>query len=81
LDPSSKSAKNISVEARKIVKLTKLPKGAELEVELVGGEKKVEGFSVHKPKGKVNGAFIEKLGLELTEGGDSKVARRLMRLV
>jgi flavin-dependent dehydrogenase len=40
LEPSSKSAKNISVEVRKIVKLTKLVKGAEVEVELEVGRKK-----------------------------------------
>jgi thioredoxin reductase len=73
LSPSSKSAKNITVEARKIVRLRKLEKGAEVEVELEGGEKKLEGFLAHKPKGRVNGAFVEKLGLELTEGGDFKV--------
>lgn len=73
LEPSSKSAKNITVEKRKIVRLRKLEKGAEVQVELEGGERKVEGFFVHKPKGRVNGAFVEKLGLELTEGGDFKV--------
>jgi gliotoxin/aspirochlorine biosynthesis thioredoxin reductase len=73
LEPSSKSARNISAEARKIVRLRKLEKWAGVEVELEGGEKKVEGFLVHKPKWKVNGSFVEKLGLGVTEGGDFKV--------
>jgi thioredoxin reductase len=73
LEPSSKSASNISVETRKIIRLRRLEKGAEVGVELEGGERKVEGFLVHKQKGKVNGSFVEKLGLGVTEGGDFKV--------
>ena len=71
--PESKTRKKISVDSRPITKLVKGPKRAEVEINLVGGNKKMEGFIAHKPMGKVNGPFVEQLGLETTEQGDIKV--------
>ena len=68
----SKTRKNISVDSRKIVRLVKGPKGGEVEVHLEDGEKKLQGFLAHKPKGELNGPFAEQLGLELTPQGDIK---------
>ncbi|KUJ17694.1 uncharacterized protein LY89DRAFT_615901 [Mollisia scopiformis] len=73
LKPASKTKKNVTVEARKIMKLVKLPKGAEIEVHLEG-DKKIEGFIAHKPKGKQQGPWAEQLGLDLTEMGDFKTS-------
>jgi pyruvate/2-oxoglutarate dehydrogenase complex dihydrolipoamide dehydrogenase (E3) component len=49
------------------------PKGAEVEVILEDGEKITEGFLVHKPIGKLNGTWVEQLGLETTPQGQIKV--------
>lgn len=73
LKPESKTRKNVTVVGRKILKLIKLPTKAEIEVQLEGGEKKVEGFLAHKPQSRQQGPWAEQLGLELTEGGDIKV--------
>ncbi len=51
----------------------KLPNGGEIKVQLEGGEKRIEGFLAHKPKGELNGPFVEQLGLETTPQGDLKV--------
>lgn len=71
--PESKTRKNVSIESRKIIKLVKRAQGGEIEVQLEGGEKKIEGFLAHKPKGEINGPFVEQLGLETTPQGDLKV--------
>lgn len=71
--PESKTRKNLSVDGRRITKLVKGPKGAEVVINLDGGDKKMEGFIAHKPMGKVNGPFVEQLDLETTEQGDIKV--------
>ena len=68
----SKSRKNISVNGEKIAKFIKGLRGAEVEVVLEGGETKTEGFLVHKPVGKLNGSWVEQLGLETTEQGQIK---------
>lgn len=73
LKPSSKTVRNVTVEGRKITKLIKLPTKAEIEVNLEGGGKKVEGFIAHKPKSEQQGPWAEELGLELTDGGDIKI--------
>ena len=73
LRPDSKSAKNITINFKKISKLIKGSKGAEVEVLFEDGEKIVEGFLVHKPIGKLNGNWVEQLGLEPTEQGTIKV--------
>ena len=73
LRPESKSRRNISINEKKITKLVKLPKGAEVEVVLEDGERKTEGFLVHKPVGKLNGNWVEQLGLDTTEQGQIKV--------
>ncbi|KAL2062871.1 hypothetical protein VTL71DRAFT_5943 [Oculimacula yallundae] len=70
--PESKARKNITVDSRKIVKLVKGAKGGEIEVHLEDGQKMVQGFLAHKPKGQLSGTFAEKLGLELTPQGDIK---------
>jgi len=61
--------KNISVDSRKIQKLTKSPEGSDVLVEFEDGEKKLHGFLVHKPKNRPNLAFAKDLGLELTPSG------------
>ena len=71
--PTSKTRKNVSIDSRKIGKFEKRPKGAEVVLLFEDGESRVEGFLVHKPKGKVSGDFVNQLGLELTEQGDVKV--------
>ncbi|KAH9204018.1 hypothetical protein DL95DRAFT_320215 [Leptodontidium sp. 2 PMI_412] len=71
--PESKTRKNVTVDSRKILKLVKGTKGGEIEVHLEGGERKLQGFLAHKPKGEVNGPFVEQLGLELTPQGDIKI--------
>jgi gliotoxin/aspirochlorine biosynthesis thioredoxin reductase len=73
LKPESKSQKNISINAKKIAKLVKLDEGAEVEVIMKDGDKIVEGFLVHKPVGKLNGDWVQQLGLETTEQGTIKV--------
>lgn len=73
LKPSSKSGQNITLNSKKITKLTKLPKGSEVEVVLEDGIGEVQGFLVHKPVGKLNGNWVEQLGLETTEQGTIKV--------
>jgi thioredoxin reductase len=71
--PETRSKNNITIEGKKIAKLVKGPKGAEIEVVLADGSKKTEAFVAHKPKGVVNGPFVEQLGLETTPQGDIKV--------
>ncbi|KAK8931497.1 Thioredoxin reductase gliT [Metarhizium anisopliae] len=61
--------KNMTVDSRKIRKLTKMPEGPDVVVELEDGEKKLHGFLVHKPKNVPNVAFAKDLGLELTPSG------------
>ena len=73
LRPNSKSRRNISINPAKISRLVKKPKGPEIEVQLENGEKKTEGFLVHKPIGKLNGTWVEQLGLETTPQGMIKV--------
>ncbi|KAK0117786.1 hypothetical protein ONS95_012112 [Cadophora gregata] len=72
--PESKTRKNVTVDSRSILKMVKGAKGGEVEVHLEGGEKTLQGFLAHKPKGKVNGPFVEQLGLELTPQGDIKTS-------
>ncbi|TVY80806.1 Thioredoxin reductase gliT [Lachnellula suecica] len=69
----TKSRNNIVVETKKIARLIKGEKSAEVEVILEDGSKKTEGFIAHKPKGLLNGPFVEQLGLETTPQGDLKV--------
>jgi thioredoxin reductase len=69
----TRSKNNIFVEERKIAKLVKGPKNAEVEVFLADVAQKTEGFIAHKPKGALNGPFVEQLGLETTPQGDFKV--------
>lgn len=71
--PSSKARRNFTLDSRKIAKLVKLPKGAEIEVILEDGTRRIEGFIAHKPKSRLNGKFAEQLGLDLTPQGDAKV--------
>jgi thioredoxin reductase len=61
--------KNITVDSRKIRKLTKLPQGPDVLVEFEDGEQKQHGFLVHKPKNVPNVAFAKELGLELNPSG------------
>jgi gliotoxin/aspirochlorine biosynthesis thioredoxin reductase len=72
--PNSKAAKNIVVESRKIAKFVKGTQKVEIEVVLEDGTKKVERFLAHKPKGQLNGDWVNQLGLETTEQGDIKVS-------
>jgi thioredoxin reductase len=71
--PESKTAKNISVDDRKILKFVKGSKKGEIEIFFTEGGSKVEGFLAHKPKSALNGPWKEQLGLETTELGDYKV--------
>ncbi|KAF4617078.1 hypothetical protein G7Y89_g15070 [Cudoniella acicularis] len=71
--PETKTRRNITVEDRKIAKLVKGPNRAEVEVVLNDGERRMEGFLAHKPKGELNGQWVEQLGLETTPQGDIKV--------
>ena len=71
--PDSKSAKNITINSKKISKLIKGRKGAEVQVHFEDGEKLTEGFLVHKPLGKLNGPWGEQLELETTDQGLIKV--------
>jgi pyruvate/2-oxoglutarate dehydrogenase complex dihydrolipoamide dehydrogenase (E3) component len=71
--PTSKTRKNVSIESREIVKFVKGARNAEIEVFFEGGEKKIEGFLVHKRLTRLNGNWVEQLGLEVTEQGDIKV--------
>ena len=64
---------NLTIFLPSTVTLVKLPNKADIEVQLEGGEKKVEGFLTHKPQSQQQGPWAEQLGLELTEGGDIKV--------
>lgn len=73
LKPSSKTRKSISIDSRKIRRFTKGATGGEVIVHLEDGEKVMQGFLAHKPKGQLNGPFAEQLGLELTPQGDFKV--------
>jgi thioredoxin reductase len=73
LKPESKSRKNITINNRRIAKLVKLEKEAEVEIVMEDGEKIVEGFLAHKPVAKLNGDWVEQLGLETTEQGMMKV--------
>ena len=61
------------VERKRISKLIKGEKGAEVIVELEGGESESMGFLVHQPFTQLRGAFAEQLGLEKTPFGDIKV--------
>ncbi|RDL38756.1 uncharacterized protein BP5553_03096 [Venustampulla echinocandica] len=72
-NPGSKTRKLISVDDRKITKLVKGPHESEVEVVFENGERQTEGFLVHKPKGELNGPWVEQLGLEITPKGDIKV--------
>ena len=69
----TRSKNNIFVDERKIAKLVKGTKNAEVEVFLADGAKKTEGFIAHKPKGVLNGPFVEQLNLETTPQGGIKV--------
>jgi thioredoxin reductase len=69
LKPTSKTAKSVTVESQKIVKIVKGNKKAEVVVHLQDGSVRTEGFLAHAPKGVVNGPWVEQLGLELTEHG------------
>ena len=73
LKPDSKSRRNISINDKKITKFLKGRKGAEVEVVLENGEKKTEGFLAHKPVGRLNGGWVEQLGLETAPPGVIKV--------
>jgi thioredoxin reductase len=73
LKPESKSRKNITINDERIAKLVKLEKEAEVEIVMEDGEKIVEGFLAHKPVAKLNGDWVEQLGLETTEQGMMKV--------
>jgi thioredoxin reductase len=71
--PTSKTARCISIEPRKIAKFVKGEKGSEIVVHFEDGERKVEAFITHKPVGVPNGGWIEMLGLETTPQGLIKV--------
>ncbi|KAH6664520.1 hypothetical protein B0J14DRAFT_552007 [Halenospora varia] len=73
LRPQSKTRKNVSIDDRKIAKLIKGSRKAEVEVVLDDGERRLEGFLAHRPKGELNGQWVEQLGLEKTATGDIKV--------
>ena len=49
--------------------------GKKLTIEFGNGQHETINFLVHKPKTKLNGTFAQQLGLELTQGGDLKVAQ------
>jgi len=69
----SKTRRVVSVDSRKIVKLVKGATRADVDVVLEGGEVRTEGFIAHKPKDRLNGPWVEQLGLETTDTGDIKV--------
>lgn len=71
--PESKTAKCISVDGRKIKKFVRRSNPGELEVFFEDGESKVEGLLGHTPQGKLNGPFVQQLGLEVTPSRDYKV--------
>ncbi|KAH7323794.1 putative pyridine nucleotide-disulfide oxidoreductase [Rhexocercosporidium sp. MPI-PUGE-AT-0058] len=71
-NPDSKTRKNVNIDSRKIAKFVKGGKGGEIEVHFEDGEKKLEGFLAHKPKGALNVPFVDQLGLEVTPQGDIK---------
>jgi len=71
--PESKTAQNISIESKKIAKLVKGSRKAEVEVVMEDGTRRLEGFVAHKPKGEPRGPWVKQLGLETTEQGDIKV--------
>ncbi|KAH8656714.1 hypothetical protein BGZ60DRAFT_384631 [Tricladium varicosporioides] len=73
LRPDSKTRMNVSVDDRKITKLIKGSRKAEVEVVLNSGEQRLEGFLVHRPRGELNGQWVKQLGLEQTLMGDIKV--------
>ncbi|KAG9231922.1 hypothetical protein BJ875DRAFT_468218 [Amylocarpus encephaloides] len=72
--PESKTARCISIDDRRIAKLVKGLNRADVEVVFTDGQTKVEGFITHKPVGKLNGPWVEQLGLETTPQGDIKVS-------
>jgi thioredoxin reductase len=54
----------ISVEEGQIASLSKESEGASVTVNLIDGVSHLESFLVHKPRMKVNGQFMQQLGLE-----------------
>ena len=62
----------MDVDDRSIHRLIPGPNKAEVTIEFSNGQKKVEGFLVHKPGSKVASKLVDQLGLERTESGDIK---------
>lgn len=63
----------VVLDSRRVVRLEKAKEGtSEVVVHLEDGSAVKQGFVAHKPKGQVNGPFVQQLGLELTEAGTIK---------
>ncbi|KAH9888160.1 FAD/NAD(P)-binding domain-containing protein [Xylariomycetidae sp. FL2044] len=56
----------MTVDSRKIAKLVKGPKAAEVIVHFEDGSSTTEGFIAHKPKSRLRGNLAEQLGVEIT---------------
>ncbi|KAJ4391003.1 hypothetical protein N0V93_004602 [Gnomoniopsis smithogilvyi] len=63
----------MTVEAKKIMRLRKGPKRAEMVIEFDDGTSRTEAFLAHKPKTKLRGSLAQQLGLQLTPMGIIKV--------
>ena len=64
----------IRIDDRTIHRLLPGPMHSEVIIEFSDGQKKTEGFLVHRPGIKVVSGLIDQLGLEITESGDIKVS-------
>lgn len=70
LDAALKAAPApMTVDARKIAKLSKAPERAQVTLHFVDGTTKTEGFLAHKPSTKLRGDLATQLGLALTPMG------------
>ncbi|KAK1760326.1 FAD/NAD(P)-binding domain-protein [Echria macrotheca] len=62
--------KRIKIDNRTVTRLAKQsPTGQGVQVHLADGSVVEEGFVVHKPRTKINGPFVEQLGVETTDAG------------
>lgn len=68
------SAPPMTVDARKIAKLSKAPHRAQITLHFTDGTTKTEGFLAHKPSTKVRGDLAMQLGLGFTSKGTIAVS-------
>ena len=73
IEPTISTESRWTVDTRRIVRLQKVGKGAQVTLHFEDGTTNTEGFLAHHPNTHARGPFAQQLGLELVEEGDIKV--------